>query len=106
VRLTRDDAGSRRRVSVGEPIEITLPETATTGYRWRLDTTDNVEQVDDQQTATALRSGAASLRVLTVRPRCPGPTQLRLVQRRSWEQTAVDEFVVYLDVQPTERIQP
>jgi predicted secreted protein len=102
MRLTRDDSGTRRTVSVGEPIEIMLSEAATTGYRWRLDTTHSFEQVDDQQTATPLPRGACGMRVLTLRPRHIGPTQLRLVKRRSWEQTAVDEFIVDLDVQPTQ----
>jgi predicted secreted protein len=102
MRLTRDDSGTRRTVSVGEPIEIALPEVATTGYRWRLDAAGNFEQIDDQQTATALPMGASGLRVLTLRPRCTGQAQLRLVKRRSWEQNAVDEFVVDLDVQPVD----
>jgi predicted secreted protein len=101
MRLTRDDAGTRRAVSIDEPIEITLPETATTGYRWRLDTTDHFEQVDDQQTAPVFPRGAPGVRVLTIRPQCTGPAQLRLVKRRQWEQTVVDEFVIDLDVQPT-----
>jgi inhibitor of cysteine peptidase len=101
MRLTRDDAGGRYTVVVGEPIEIALPENATTGYRWRLDTADNFEQVDDQHTTTALPHGAAGLRILTVRPQRAGHTQLRLVNRRRWEQTIADEFVVNFDVQPT-----
>ncbi|MGH3547999.1 MAG: protease inhibitor I42 family protein [Pseudonocardiaceae bacterium] len=69
MRLTRNDADTRRTVPVGEPIEIELPETPTTGYRWRLDTADNFEQVNDQHTATVLTAGAPGLRVRTIRPR-------------------------------------
>src|SRR6266550_5331102 len=35
--LTREDSGSERSVRLGEAIRLTLPENATTGYRWYVD---------------------------------------------------------------------
>jgi predicted secreted protein len=96
--LTPGDAGTRRTVRAGESIAITLAESATTGYRWSLDDPGDFDEIGDESTAPELTPGAAGSRVLRVRPRRSGPLRLRLVKRRRWEQTAVDEFVVDLDV--------
>jgi predicted secreted protein len=100
VRLTRDDAGSRRTVPAGELIEVAFPETAATGYRWQLDEAGDFEFVDEQRSGPALPRGAPGRHVLTVRPRRAGPIQLRLIKRRSWESAAAEEFVIDLDVEP------
>jgi predicted secreted protein len=66
-------------------LEIALPENATTGYRWELDSLPpDAEVVADRVEPPANGAiGAAGLRVFGVRPGHGGTFSARL--RRSWE---------------------
>jgi inhibitor of cysteine peptidase len=100
--LTGEDAGSERHVTVGEPIEIRLAETPTTGYRWEPEVdAETLEKVDDRFEGPSEPRGAAGTRVLRFEGRRPGTITLRLVKRRSWEKGAAEEFTVRLQI--TER---
>jgi inhibitor of cysteine peptidase len=97
--LTSEDAGGRRSVSVGERIEVRLPERPTTGYRWQADVDASaLRQVDDRYEGEAAPRGAAGVRSLTFEALRPGRARLRLASRRAWEGEDDDEFVVDLDV--------
>lgn len=96
--LSEADSGTRRQVGAGEPIAIRLRESATTGYRWNLDSTDDFEVIADRSFAAKLPPGAVGTRIIRVLPRRPGFLRLRLVKRRGWEKAAVDEFVLDLVV--------
>jgi inhibitor of cysteine peptidase len=101
--LTREDAGGRRSVRVGERIEVRLPERPTTGYRWQPDIDASaLRQVDDRFEGEAAPRGAGGVRTLVFEPLRPGSARLRLESRRAWEREAVDEFVVDLEITPAQ----
>lgn len=97
--LTREDSGARRTAQVGERVTVTLPENPTTGYRWQLAMDpDAFHLVEDRYTGSSDAPGAGGSRRLTFTVRRAGLLTLRLVKRRAWEQSAVDEFAVAFDV--------
>ena len=99
MKLGADDGGTRQSVHRGERITISLPETATTGYRWRFDSTADFDEVGAETIApNPAAPGASGTRIFTLIPRRTGTLQLRLVKRRSWEQESSTEFTVLLDV--------
>ncbi len=101
VELAQSDSGTRRTVRVGESVTVVLPETATTGYRWHADVDSSVlESTADRYEGPTVPRGAAGSRRLTFRALRPGATRLRLLKRRAWENDAVEEFTVDLDVAP------
>lgn len=101
--LTPKDAGSRCTVRVGDEIEVTLPETVTTGYRWRAQLDgDLLEQIGELTNARTMPRGAPGTRTLTFHTVRPGQAVLRLVHSRPWEREPVDEFTVQLDIGPNE----
>ena len=96
--LTQDDSGSRRSARVGEELSVVLAENPTTGYRWHSETdATTLQQTGDRYEGPAGPRGAAGTRRLTFRVLRPGPVHLRVVKRRAWEETAVDEFSIDLD---------
>jgi inhibitor of cysteine peptidase len=99
VNLTQEDSGGTRSIRVGDEITVVLAENPTTGYRWHADIdTDRLQLTADDYEGPERPVGAAGMRRLTFAPLQPGQTRLHLVKRRSWEQTAVAEFDVSLDV--------
>ncbi|HUL27100.1 MAG TPA: protease inhibitor I42 family protein [Streptosporangiaceae bacterium] len=95
--LRQEDSGGRRTARVGEELSVVLPENPTTGYRWQPEIdTSALQQTDDRYEGPAEPRGAAGTRRLTFKVLRPGPAQLRLVKRRAWENTGVDEFSVDL----------
>ena len=97
--LTSEQNGSRLAVSVGDTITVSLPETATTGYRWESDSGgESLRVVDTHPKASATPRGAPGQRVITFEVLRPGLTQLRLVRKRSWEQTIAEQYTVELEV--------
>jgi inhibitor of cysteine peptidase len=98
--LTQDDSGSRRSARVGEELSVVLAENPTTGYRWHSEIdARTLQQTGDRYEGPAGPRGAAGTRLLTFRALRPGPVHLRVVKRRAWEETAVDEFSIDLDVE-------
>ena len=97
--LTRADHGGRLTVAVGDAVVVTLPERATTGYRWEPDVDPAALRVESAEPAAAAEPrGAPGERVLRVVALRPGPAALRLVLKRSWEAEAAETFEVALDV--------
>jgi inhibitor of cysteine peptidase len=95
--LRQTDSGGRRAARVGEEVSVALPENPTTGYRWEPEIdTSALEQTGDHYEGPAEPRGAAGTRRLTFKVLRPGPARLRLVKRRAWENTGVDEFSVDL----------
>jgi inhibitor of cysteine peptidase len=98
--LTQDDSGDRRTARVGEELSVVLAENPTTGYRWHSEIdARTLQQTGDRYEGPAEPRGAAGTRRLTFRVLRPGPVHLRIVKRRAWEGTAVDEFSIDLDAQ-------
>ncbi len=99
VELTQQDAGGRRTVRVGDEVTVVLAETPTTGYRWHPDVdTTALEPTGDRYDGPTEPRGAGGTRRLTFTARRSGPAHLRVVKRRAWETTGVEEFAVDLDV--------
>jgi inhibitor of cysteine peptidase len=100
VELTQRDSGGRRTVRVGENLTVVLNENPTTGYRWHADIdTTTLQQTDDRYLGPTEPRGAGGTRRLTFRVLHPDSVHLRLVKRRAWEDTAVEEFDLDLDVE-------
>lgn len=97
--LTPDDAGAVCRAHVGDEITVVLEENPTTGYRWQpeMDTT-RLQLISDEYEGPQAPVGAGGTRRLTFSGLRPGPAQLHLVKRRAWEQSAVAEYDVTLDI--------
>jgi len=99
VNLTQDNAGQRLSVRVGETVSIELAENPTTGYRWHTDIdTTRLQQTDDRYDGPSEPRGVRGIRRFTFTTLRAGPTHLTLVQRRSWENAGIAEFVVDLDI--------
>jgi len=77
---------------------IALSSTAGTGYSWNLDNTDDFEEISVTTVAAGGAPGALGTRILRVVPRRSGQLRLRFVKRRRWEQAAVEECTIDLDV--------
>jgi len=98
VELSRDDCGTRRTLPPGDDITVALSESAGTGYSWNLDSTNDFEQLSADTIAPSRVPGAAGTRIFRVVPRRSGQLRLRFVKRRRWEQAAVEECTIDLDV--------
>jgi inhibitor of cysteine peptidase len=90
------DDGRTVEVRPGERIVVELPENATTGYRWEVDTSGlgAVSYADSgtmggagggPPAATRPAPGAAGARRLVFEARGPGEGQIRLRRVRPWE---------------------
>ena len=86
-------------MQVGDEVEVTLPETATTGFRWAVEVDDDtLRPTGDAITAPTEPRGAPGSRTFTFEAIRPGRSLLRLVKQRSWETEPRDEFRVEIDV--------
>jgi len=98
--LKQDDSGGRRTARVGAELIVVLAENPTTGYRWHPEIdARTLQQTGDRYEGPAEPRGTAGTRRLTFRVLRPGPVHLRIVKRRAWEETAVDEFSIDLDAE-------
>jgi inhibitor of cysteine peptidase len=98
--LTQEDSGGHRTARVGDELSVVLPENPTTGYRWHseIDAT-TLQPIGDRYQGPTEPRGAAGTRRLTFRILRPGPAHLRVVKRRAWEDTPVEEFGIDLDAE-------
>lgn len=95
--LTAEHDGGRLGVAVGDTIAVSLAETPTTGYRWEPDVDEGALRVMASEAATPTTPpGAPGERVIRFEVVGPGPTRLRLVRKRSWEDAVKEQFVVDL----------
>jgi len=93
-------APGRRTARAGDNLTVVLSENPTTGYRWHADIdVTTLQQADDRYFGQAEPRGAGGTRRLTFRVLRGGSIHLRLVKRRAWEDTAVEEFDLDLDVE-------
>ncbi len=77
---------------------MTLPETATTGYRWHPDADESaLRPIADTIEAPTMPRGAAGSRMVAFEVVRPGNLRLRLLKQRAWESSAVEEFTVELE---------
>jgi inhibitor of cysteine peptidase len=98
--MADDHPVSRMRASGGS-VQIELPETPTSGYRWELENNTPaivvVESKFEQSEAGRL-AGASGIRKLVLHISQRGTSRVRLVLKRSWETTAIDHREIDIDV--------
>lgn len=76
--------GSAVTVARGDTLEVSLPQNASTGYRWELDPSAGLMVVADRlERPVSGHAGAGGQRVFVLRVDGPGVVRARL--RRSWE---------------------
>jgi len=95
--------GSRIDAHVGDTIELTLPETATTGFGWDVNEHSNslTVQTSDLVPPEELRAGAAGTRRIVVRADQPGRARLSVTLRRAWEPPEKNEGTFDIDIDVT-----
>jgi predicted secreted protein len=103
--VTEAQNGQTLEVSPGEVIEIHLPETSSSGYRWHVPSSSgiglNVARVkDDFEKGSTSAIGGPGTRKLGFEMRNPGSGTIRLVNMRLWEGTPAKEFTLHVHVKP------
>ena len=85
--LTEADNGRTVALRVGETVRVTLPENATTGYRWAVDRLegDVVEAVGSEPHYSAGAVGAGGEVTFTFKATKAGPGALTLKHWRHFE---------------------
>ena len=100
-----DDAdASTLRLHVGDTHIVTLPENATTGFRWAPDQFDS-DLIEVEPGGAAYpegRVGAGGKASFTVRARRPGKTQLVMKNWRHWEgdDSTIDRYRLKIEIAP------
>lgn len=87
VQVFEKDDGRTIDVYLGQLIEITLPENATTGYQWAIDTypTDLLDVISTQSVYNSNTIGAGGNALISFRVRKQGCGEIVLKHWRSWE---------------------
>ncbi len=94
IELSQGDNGGTRTAAVGDEVEVALEETATSGYRWRVESFDPaiLQAADDDFTppepGTSGGTGQHRFRFSVVGP---GTNLLRLTLIRAWDPGSVAE---------------
>lgn len=103
IRLDERDNGRRIEAGIGNRLEVLLPETATTGYRWEVDDPADAIVVESSEPVLdgELRPGAAGQRRVVVRAARLGSARLSLRLRRSWDPPEKAEATYGVEVQVT-----
>lgn len=82
--LKEQDSGRIINMNEGDVFAVHLQENPTTGYRWKVETTNELEQVGNHfEPGGAI--GAAGLRVFQFRTKGIGLYELHLKNWREWE---------------------
>ena len=97
--LTEQDSGGSFTASVGELIVVALSEVATSGYQWEAQTDESFLRAQPPADQASEPRGGARLAQFGFEALKPGRVQLRLVNRRPWEdKPPVGEFVAQIDI--------
>jgi len=91
-------------IPVGETVEVTLPENATTGYRWAVESYDSehIEALGSEPRYTAKGVGSGGEVMFHFRGKKAGSGGIALKQWRAWEgdSSVIGRFRVELNVRP------
>lgn len=85
VHLAEADAATTTRLRRGDTVELRLPETPTTGYRWRLRMPDGLAPVADEHVTAGTTPGAGGVRRVAFDVTARGSHELRAELIRPWE---------------------
>jgi inhibitor of cysteine peptidase len=94
--------GSAVTVARGDTLEVSLPQSASTGYRWELTPSEGLRIIDDRlESPASAHPGAGGQRVFVLRVEGPGVVRARL--RRAWEppERAAQTYTVRVLTHPT-----
>jgi len=100
--LTEQNDGQTIDIHLGQSLVVSLPENATTGYRWAIDHVDTaiveVREGEPQYGSGAIGSGGRAQWVFA--PKAPGTTSIALKRWRHWEgdRSIVERFRIELRV--------
>lgn len=104
IMLGEKDDGRVITARVGQPVHLSLPENASTGYRWVVEQLDTaaVELSTHDAAYPHQTPGSAGLALFSFRPIRPGSTEVILKQWRQWEgdTAATRRFRLLLDITP------
>jgi inhibitor of cysteine peptidase len=101
VSLSLRDDGRRVRATVGDFLEIRLPESPTTGYRWQVRTAPPLSlESDNYSSSPGGGTGGGGERVFRFRVTGPGSARIEAANRRAWESSEppLAHFGVDVDV--------
>jgi predicted secreted protein len=89
-RLSEQDDGREIEIRVGESMELALPETSGTGYKWNFGARAEpiLKLEEDAYSQTAAGPGGNRMRRLRFTAVAPGEATLELSYGRSWERRA------------------
>jgi predicted secreted protein len=89
------------RVALGDDVVVRLPENATTGYRWQVETLDGALRVaaDDYAPPGRLLPGAGGTRELRLRPTGAGEARLALVLKQPWGDDIAERYALRVTVE-------
>jgi predicted secreted protein len=100
VQLDQSAAGSRVRLAVGDQAQLTLAETPTAGYNWKLISVESpVFSVVDAGFTRAGGVGGTGMHRWTVTGLQKGSAELELAYGRSWETSGAKKFAIVVAVE-------
>ena len=102
ITVTERNEGQTITVRVGQPVVVSLPENATTGYRWAVDRVDpetvEIREGESQYGSGAVGTGGRAQWIFV--PKARGTVSIALKRWRHWEGDAsiVERFRIQLQV--------
>jgi inhibitor of cysteine peptidase len=102
LKIAEDDNGRRLILGVGDELEVSLAENASTGYQWEL--AEKAEPVcklvNDDFQAAGTTPGSSGVHRWQFRAVQPGGGEISLQYRRPWEEdaTAARSYLVKVTV--------
>lgn len=95
VNIDQSAAGSTVQLAMGEQAQLTLPETRTAGYSWKVVSAESpVFSVEDDGFDLAAGVGGSGEHRWRIMSKQAGEAKLELVHGRSWEPSPGKRFAV------------
>ncbi len=100
VQIDQSAAGSTVRLAVDDEARLTLAETRTAGYSWKVLSAESpVFKVEDAGFTPASGVGGTGVHCWTIAARKQGSAELELAYGRSWETAAAKKFAIVVAVE-------
>jgi inhibitor of cysteine peptidase len=98
------DNGRTVELHVGDEVALRIPENATTGYRWAIDSADAnlVDIKEGQYVSTSEKMGGGGEAQWLITAKAPGATSIKLKRWRPWEgeSSVVERYEITLRISP------
>lgn len=99
MKIDQSAAGSTVQLALGEQAELTLPETRTAGYSWKLVSAESpVFGMEDAGFTRASGVGGTGVHRWTIAALKKGSAALELAYGRAWETEAGKKFGLMIEV--------